>query len=193
MQLIFPPIIKEIGKNKCYLYFNCLKQDFEIQDISVWKTKKFQLTSNDLKILVKKWQRDGNDDFEYVIVVAWELNAENIKHILSTWKRIKHPLLSNNQVFSASYEKDVLDNRKSSFNINGEFRPPQIWAITATISHRTISNQPANIVMPTGTGKTECMLGIMVASCCNKILVTVPSDALREQTFYKFLSLWILK
>jgi type III site-specific deoxyribonuclease len=43
--------------------------------------------------------------------------------------------------------------------------------------------------MPTGTGKTECMLGIMVASCCNKILVTVPSDALREQTFYKFLSL----
>lgn len=193
MQLIFPPIIKEVGKNKCYLYFDCSKQDFEIQDISIWKSKRFQLTSNDLKILVKKWPRDMNNDFEYVILMTWELNTQNLTDKLSTWKRIKHPLLSNNQVFTPSYQEDVLNNRKSSFNINGEFRPPQIWAITATISHRTISNQPANIVMPTGTGKTECMLGIMVASCCNKILVTVPSDALREQTFYKFLSLWILK
>ena len=91
--------------------------------------------------------------------MTWELNTQNLTDKLSTWKRIKHPLLSNNQVFTPSYQEDVLNNRKSSFNINGEFRPPQIWAITATISHRTISNQPANIVMPTGTGKNRMYAG----------------------------------
>jgi superfamily II DNA or RNA helicase len=35
--------------------------------------------------------------------------------------------------------------------------------------------------MPTGTGKTETMLALLVAARPSRLLVLVPSDALREQ------------
>ena len=46
--------------------------------------------------------------------------------------------------------------------------------------------------MPTGTGKTETMLSILIANQCPKVLITVPSDALRDQISNKFLTLGIL-
>ena len=68
-------------------------------------------------------------------------------------------------------------------------RRPQAEAIHAWLSSQHSRKDRATIVMPTGTGKTETMLGIMVAGQCKKILVTVPHDALREQIANKFLSL----
>jgi superfamily II DNA/RNA helicase len=47
--------------------------------------------------------------------------------------------------------------------------------------------------MPTGTGKTETMLSILVSACCTKLLVVVPTDALRTQLAEKFLTLGVLK
>ena len=47
--------------------------------------------------------------------------------------------------------------------------------------------------MPTGTGKTETMLSILVSVRCPKLLVIVPTDALRTQLADKFLTLGILK
>ena len=47
--------------------------------------------------------------------------------------------------------------------------------------------------MPTGTGKTETMLSILVSQECQKVMVIVPTDALRSQLFLKFLALGILK
>lgn len=46
--------------------------------------------------------------------------------------------------------------------------------------------------MPTGTGKTETMLSILIANQCPKVLITVPSDALRDQLANKFITLGIL-
>ncbi|MBA5839062.1 hypothetical protein F9879_19105, partial [Morganella morganii] len=51
---------------------------------------------------------------------------------------------------------------------------------------KTNSNEAATIVMPTGTGKTETMLSLVVAGHFKKTLVIVPSDALRQQTKSKF-------
>ncbi|MBQ0090758.1 MAG: DEAD/DEAH box helicase family protein [Prevotellaceae bacterium] len=68
-------------------------------------------------------------------------------------------------------------------------RQPQAGAIHAWLSSRNTRKDRATIVMPTGTGKTETMLGIMVAAQCKKVLVAVPHDALREQIGYKFLTL----
>ena len=42
-------------------------------------------------------------------------------------------------------------------------RPPQIGALHAALAHWSVSTKPATIVMPTGTGKTETMLALMVA------------------------------
>jgi hypothetical protein len=47
--------------------------------------------------------------------------------------------------------------------------------------------------MPTGTGKTETMLALLVSARCHKLFVVVPTDALRSQLASKFLSLGILK
>lgn len=47
--------------------------------------------------------------------------------------------------------------------------------------------------MPTGTGKTETMLSIFVSKRCPKLLIIVPTDALRTQIAEKFLTLGLLK
>ncbi|MDF2602467.1 MAG: hypothetical protein K0Q54_5290, partial [Methylobacterium brachiatum] len=43
------------------------------------------------------------------------------------------------------------------------FRPPQIGAIHAVKAHWIVSNEPATLVMPTGSGKTETMLAVLVS------------------------------
>jgi superfamily II DNA or RNA helicase len=72
-------------------------------------------------------------------------------------------------------------------------RPPQLGALYALLAHwSTQSTEPATIVMPTATGKTETMLALLCAERIQHLLVVVPSDALRDQTVKKFLSLGIL-
>lgn len=73
------------------------------------------------------------------------------------------------------------------------FRPPQIGAIHAIKAHWVVSDAPSTLVMPTGTGKTETMLGVFVSASVNKLLVIVPSDQLRTQICDKFVSLGVLK
>ena len=72
-------------------------------------------------------------------------------------------------------------------------RRPQIGGVHAAHMHWVVSNSPATIVMPTGTGKTETMLSILVSMKCQKLLVIVPTDALRTQLGEKFLTLGVLK
>ena len=72
-------------------------------------------------------------------------------------------------------------------------RRPQIGAVHAAHMHWIVSDSPATIVMPTGTGKTETMLSILVSMKCQKLLVIVPTDALRTQLAEKFLTLGVLK
>src|SRR5437660_258564 len=60
-------------------------------------------------------------------------------------------------------------------------------------AHWTQSRQPATIIMPTGTGKTETMLAALVAYVRGPLLVAVPSQALREQVAEKFLRLGLLE
>ncbi|AQT67909.1 ATP-dependent RNA helicase DbpA [Anaerohalosphaera lusitana] len=72
-------------------------------------------------------------------------------------------------------------------------REPQIGAIHATAAHWTLRSNPVTVVMPTGTGKTETMLSLLVYAQCPRLLVVVPSDALRSQLFTKFQSLGCLR
>jgi superfamily II DNA or RNA helicase len=72
-------------------------------------------------------------------------------------------------------------------------RNPQIGAIHAVLSHWSYSDEIATIVMPTGTGKTETMLSLLIQQKCEKLLVIVPTDPLRKQIADKFVSLGMLK
>ncbi len=69
----------------------------------------------------------------------------------------------------------------------GGLREPQRGALFATLAHWTTGrNEPANVVMPTGTGKTEAMIALFAADRAERLLVLVPSDALRRQISDKF-------
>ena len=71
-------------------------------------------------------------------------------------------------------------------------RSPQLGALHAILAHHSMeTNEPITIVMPTGTGKTETMLAAF-AHTPSRILVIVPSDALRTQIGLKFATFGIL-
>ncbi|HEU5168115.1 MAG TPA: DEAD/DEAH box helicase family protein [Chitinophagaceae bacterium] len=72
-------------------------------------------------------------------------------------------------------------------------RPPQIGALHAVLAHWKVTHSPATIVMPTGTGKTETMLALLIREQITRLLVVVPTNALREQIGNKFKTLGLLK
>ena len=74
---------------------------------------------------------------------------------------------------------------------HGGLRQPQLEATHAFLANET-EKQRKIIVMPTGTGKTETMLSILIAAQCKKLLVLVPSDVLRGQLYDKFITLGVL-
>jgi len=72
-------------------------------------------------------------------------------------------------------------------------RIPQIGGLHSILGHISNATERGIVVMPTGTGKTETMLSFVIASACEKILITVPSTILRDQIGDKFLKLGLLK
>ena len=73
-------------------------------------------------------------------------------------------------------------------------RPPQIGALHAIAAHFAVGArfEPATVVLPTGTGKTETMLAAQVYRRLPRTLVLVPSVPLRSQIAGKFASLGVL-
>ncbi|KYK43858.1 hypothetical protein A1D31_37750 [Bradyrhizobium liaoningense] len=73
-------------------------------------------------------------------------------------------------------------------------RPPQLGALYAVKAHWSVSNQPATVVLPTGSGKTDTMVALLVSEptiAC--LLVVVPTDPLRRQIGRKFMTMDVLK
>jgi superfamily II DNA or RNA helicase len=61
-------------------------------------------------------------------------------------------------------------------------RVPQAGAVHAVLAHwSTRAADPATIVLPTGTGKTETMLSLIVSERLRRVLILVPSERLRVQ------------
>ena len=109
-------------------------------------------------------------------------------------KWLKHPKLA------APTPEEVLESWTNQFVYKEELdkdhpglRRPQLGALHAVLGHFLAPNDIASVVLPTGTGKTETMLSAMIAGKCKKLLVTVPSSALRNQLSEKFMNLGVLK
>lgn len=112
---------------------------------------------------------------------------------LKSW--IKHPDkldLSANQVLESWENRFHFIEENIEKGING-LRQPQLGALHMLMGHLKLPLDSAIIALPTGTGKTETMLSALIANQCEKLLVTVPSDSLRNQISTKFLSLGLLK
>ena len=76
----------------------------------------------------------------------------------------------------------------------GSLRRPQLGALHSALGYWTSGlADPVIIVMPTGTGKTETMLALLVAARLGRLLVVVPTTALRNQIAGKFETLGVLQ
>jgi len=138
---------------------------------------------------------------ERVVVAPLSEEGEAVDLRNGVW--IRHPAMAGGpRIFD--YAREIEEVRRSwagAFSYLKEdaarriiaLRNPQIGAIHAIHAHWSVSAEPATIVMPTGTGKTETMLSVLVSAPCEKLLVVVPTDALRTQLAEKFLTLGVLK
>jgi superfamily II DNA or RNA helicase len=122
--------------------------------------------------LLKKNQRVGQINYD---APDGQTSVPPLEEVVASWRN------------SFTFIKEDKDN-----GIEG-LRSPQIGAIHAALSHWEVSSVAATIVMPTGTGKTETMISLLIVGLCNKLLILVPSDSLRTQISKKFISLGLLK
>lgn len=134
--------------------------------------------------------------FDYVLRTNRKATEETLTEnsiIFKEW--LKHPQQKDytNEEILKSWEHDFsfIEENKNE-NIKG-LREPQIAALYSILGHLKVADDIGSVVMPTGTGKTETMLATLVANKCNKLLITVPSDALRNQIGKKFYTLGLLK
>jgi superfamily II DNA or RNA helicase len=93
-----------------------------------------------------------------------------------------------------SWQGQFLFKEEDTENDVVGLRRPQLGALHGISAYFATDREidPATVVLPTGTGKTETMLATMVYQRCDKILVIVPSDSLRTQISGKFFSLGYL-
>lgn len=142
----------------------------------------------------------GNDKIfdqtsEYVILTDRTPSKQKLLDgTIKQKKWLKHPKKVEHTA------EEVLESWNNQFVYKEEIdeahpglRKPQLGALHAVLGHFLSPIDIATVVLPTGTGKTETMLSAMVAGKCKRLLVTVPSSALRNQMFRKFKTLGVLK
>jgi len=76
---------------------------------------------------------------------------------------------------------------------NSGFRPGQLGALHAAVSHFSVYEEPAILSLPTGYGKTAVMMALPFILSAARVLVVEPSDVLRRQTAAHFASLSTLR
>jgi type I site-specific restriction endonuclease len=187
--------IFRVGKNKVVRLCGLDSYTYQ-KNIQIISVSPFVVKSGDRFILLTRHEEEAyNAEYEYIAHVnkipqRSTLNRGEIEFV----KWIKHPF------FSQVSPDNVVNSWKGKFLYKKELpesnepglRAPQLGAIYAFMSKVQIPRHKNIIVMPTGTGKTETMLSLLIANQCKKLLVTVPSDALREQLSKKFITLGVL-
>ncbi|MFL9485105.1 DEAD/DEAH box helicase [Chitinophagaceae bacterium LWZ2-11] len=134
------------------------------------------------------------DDISYALLTNILPKQERFEENRITIKEwIKHPNLKQHT------PEEIIESWKNDFVYKEEevnnpgLRQPQIAALHMILGHLMLPLDAATVVMPTGTGKTETMLATLISHRCPKLLITVPSDSLRNQIASKFLHLGLLK
>ena len=188
-------LVWSCGNNRV-VHLNCYDQKFSEAAFDLVSTSPFVIRADDTDILLTRDEKDPHIE-SYKVAVLTNKKPCKIDYtsgdVLSI-RWLKHPefkVLSPAEITNSwkgkfFYKKEDIEN--SIFGL----RAPQLGAIYAFMSKAQIHHGRNIIVMPTGTGKTETMLSILIANQCPKVLVTVPSDALREQLSNKFITMGIL-
>ena len=148
------------------------------------------------RILISKIKRQGvPDGFDDILCVSGSDKFEwSKKHEIPDikWEEV----FARREDLSANLKgkfRFIEEERNSDLSIKKSgLRSPQIGAIYAALAHWRMSPDIATIVLPTGTGKTDCMVALMALRQPKCLLVVVPTDALRTQLAEKFMSFGVL-
>ncbi len=195
--LELPPIIKEeiISSNNIQ-HFLFPKVAIEINRFIEKGNYTLIETSTEEVICIVKKGCKHPEQFERVILSEEKPTQQYLLSKDSRLKWKKHPEFKNDLT-----PAEVIDSWHNQFHFKEEdlekkvsgLRIPQIAALFSVLSHWKVGNDIGTVVMPTGTGKTETMLSLLIANKCQKVLVIVPTDPLREQISKKFLTLGYLQ
>lgn len=197
MALVLPKITKLISENNGNEIWQYFGSATSLDDIQITSTGPFVIQCAGINYFMTSDITDQNiETNDYALLTSKrptsaDLNAAKIK--IKRW--LKHPLFQTKtpeEVVASWIDNFKFVKENEQANIKG-LRPPQIGALYSILSHVQNPEDKAIVVMPTGTGKTETMLATLIANCCNKLLVSVPSDSLRSQISDKFITLGLLK
>lgn len=197
MELILPKIQKLVFENNTNEIWQWFGDEITIQNITISSVNPLVIQSSEICYLLTN-DKDIEDDgvYNYILLTAKkpkraDVEAGNIK--FKRW--LKHPLFQSKtpeEVVNTWVDKFKFIKENEQANIKG-LRPPQVGALHSILAHVENTEDKAIVVMPTGTGKTETMLAALIANCCKKLLVSIPSDSLRTQISNKFITLGLLK
>ncbi|UIL28468.1 DEAD/DEAH box helicase family protein [Rhizobium leguminosarum] len=147
-----------------------------------------------------------NDEYTDVAPSAILRGTPVVEGTRLSWERVAFQSESGDlaaadiarEVCRTAWTKSGINYRSESLGVEGELinpglRLPQSGALHAIAAHWTTGSEKALVVMPTGTGKTEVMIAATVEAACDRVLIIVPSDALRLQTANRFSSYSVLK
>lgn len=194
---VIPKKIVTVYKSGKNIINRCYGDDnFDYGSNSIKSTKPFVLDCKGRELLLTSDKGDPNiNRWRYSLLVNKKpRRAEFLKGNIHYIQWLKHSNIDglrpddivNSWAGQFLFKKEDLDR-----GING-LRKPQLGAIYSFLSHAQNQKDRNIIVMPTGTGKTETMLSVLVANQCGKLLVTVPTNVLRDQLASKFLDLGVL-
>ena len=200
MKITLPSLIKEFkfdGLSRKNFIYHLISEKIN-KDLTLVLRNRNKLVLKDENNIEYFFTTDKNytsEVHEYILLVKSFTQLDIDNSTIQAIKWIKHPL---NKVYTP---QDIIRTWEGKFNFKQEdisngilgLRKPQIGAIHSILGHLTNAKDIANVILPTGTGKTETMLSVLVANKCNKLLVTVPSDALRSQLANKFIDFGWLK
>lgn len=197
MALSLPKVAKllyEVNSNEIWQYFS---GESSLASFNIISTNPFVINCDEINYLLTSNKADENIEAYDNVLLTFKkpIKSEVLDGSIKFKYWLKHPAF-------VSYTPEVIINSwKGNFNFVKEdeannikgLRPPQMGALFSILAHIQNPEDKAIIVMPTGTGKTETMLSTLIANECKKLLVSVPSDSLRSQIGYKFITLGLLK
>lgn len=184
------------GKNRTIRYYGENEITIDNERATVVSTEPFIIETDGNKIMFTSNVDEAiPNDCQYVLRTRLKPRKSMLKSgNLECLEWLRHPNVTNDtpEEIVSSWRGKFLYKKEESENGVVGLRTPQLGAIYAFMSNAQEPKDRGIIVMPTGTGKTETMLSVLIANQCKKVLVTVPYDPLREQLANKFIKLGIL-
>lgn len=148
------------------------------------------------ELLLRKWNAQAKiPEDAFCLKLSSFCEVEEINSTTPLiWAQYPVDTVKNPEEVRASWKGGfVFQSDDPDAGITG-LRQPQLGALHSISAHFSTDRvvDPATVVLPTGTGKTETMIATLIYHCLSPVLVVVPSNSLREQLFKKFLTLGCL-